>query len=55
MPHRATLISIAASIRDFLRVVGLKSPMGSGLGGGDATSLPQQPARMVINIAQVPN
>jgi hypothetical protein len=48
------LISIAASIR-VLRVVGLKSPMGSGLGGGDATSLPQQPASMVINIAQVPN
>ena len=53
MPQRARLISIAASIWDFLRVVGLKSPMAADRGGGDATSL-RQPVT-VVNIAQVPN
>jgi len=55
MPQRARLISIAASIWDFLRVVGLKSPMAADRGGGDVTSLRQRRAVTVVNIAQVLN
>jgi hypothetical protein len=49
MPQRARLISIAASVWDFLRVVGLKSPMGAAEWVAVMqTSLPQQSALVLL-------